>query len=183
MAAARPLDGKRILIFVADEYEDLELWYPKLRLEEAGAHVIVAGPEAGKVYRGKHGYPCAADAAIADMESVDFQGVVCPGGWMPDKIRRDPKVLALVPSLPNRRSSWRPSATEDGSRFPQRLRGSQSHRFAGNQGRSDERRGHLGRLAAGCRPAFRLQPQTGRPARFSDRRAASPVAPCGGGLK
>jgi protease I len=96
MSIDKPLDGNRILIFVADEYEDLELWYPKLRLEEAGAHVTVAGPEAGKIYRGKHSYPCTADAAIADMESDDFQGVVCAGGWMPDKIRRDPKVLALV---------------------------------------------------------------------------------------
>jgi len=96
MSTGKPLDGNRILIFVADEYEDLELWYPKLRLEEAGVHVTVAGPEAGKMYRGKHGYPCAADAAIADMESADFQGVLCPGGWMPDKIRRDPRTLALV---------------------------------------------------------------------------------------
>ncbi len=96
MSTAKTLDGNRVLIFVADEYEDLELWYPKLRLEEAGVHVTVAGPEAGKTYRGKHGYPCVADAAIGDMEATDFQGVVCPGGWMPDKIRRDPRVLALV---------------------------------------------------------------------------------------
>jgi protease I len=96
MSTAKPFAGNRILIFVADEYEDLELWYPKLRLEEAGVHVTVAGPEAGKIYRGKHGYPCVADAAIADMESADFQGVLCPGGWMPDKIRRDPQTLALV---------------------------------------------------------------------------------------
>ncbi len=96
MSTRTPLEGRRILIFVGDEYEDLELWYPKLRLEEAGVHVTVAGLEAGRTYRGKHGYPCAADAAILDMESADFHGVVCPGGWMPDKIRRDPKALALV---------------------------------------------------------------------------------------
>jgi protease I len=96
MANSKPLDGMHILIFVGDEYEDLELWYPKLRLEEAGAHVTLAGPEAGKIYRGKHGYPCAAEATIADMEAADFQGVVCPGGWMPDKIRRDPQALAIV---------------------------------------------------------------------------------------
>ena len=96
MAVPKALDGKRILIFVGDEYEDLELWYPKLRLEEAKVHVTVAGSGGGKLYRGKHGYPCVADAAIADMESADFHGVVCPGGWMPDKIRRDPKALGLV---------------------------------------------------------------------------------------
>jgi protease I len=86
----------RLLMFVDDVYEDLELWYPKLRLAEAGAHVIVAGPEADRKHQGKHGYPCKADAAIADMEAADFHGVVIPGGFMPDKLRRDPKVLALV---------------------------------------------------------------------------------------
>jgi protease I len=91
-----PADGRRILCFVGDAYEDLELWYPKLRLEEAGAHVTVAGAEEGATYRGKHGYPCVSDAAITDMEVDDFHGVICPGGWMPDKLRRDPKVLQLV---------------------------------------------------------------------------------------
>lgn len=90
------LTGQRILIFVGDDYEDLELWYPKLRLIEAGAHVVVAGAEEGHKYIGKNGYPCVADPAIADMEAPDFHGVVCPGGWMPDKLRRDPKVLQLV---------------------------------------------------------------------------------------
>ena len=91
-----PLTDKRFLMFVDDVYEDLELWYPKLRLIEAGAHVTVAGPKEGHVYHGKHGYPCASDAAIADMEADDFHGVVIPGGFMPDKLRRDPKVLSLV---------------------------------------------------------------------------------------
>jgi protease I len=90
------LGGRRILIFVGDEYEDLELWYPKLRLEEAGVHVTVAGLEAATNYQGKHGYPCVSDAAIADMQSAEFDGVVCPGGWMPDKIRRDWRALKLV---------------------------------------------------------------------------------------
>ncbi|MBX3440027.1 MAG: type 1 glutamine amidotransferase [Planctomycetaceae bacterium] len=91
-----PLDGKRLLCFVGDIYEDLELWYPKLRLEEAGAHVTVAGEEEGRTYSGKHGYPCQSDAAIDDMEVDDFHGVICPGGFMPDKLRRHPKVLDLV---------------------------------------------------------------------------------------
>lgn len=94
--AKLPLDGKRLLCFVGDIYEDLELWYPKLRLEEAGVHVTLAGEEEGHLYRGKHGYPCVSDAAIKDMEVDDFHGVICPGGFMPDKLRRDPKVLSLV---------------------------------------------------------------------------------------
>ena len=89
-------NNPRILIFVGEIYEDLELWYPKLRLIEAGASVVVAGPESGKTYRGKNGYPCTADASLADMQIADFDGLVVPGGFMPDKLRRDPKVLSIV---------------------------------------------------------------------------------------
>ncbi len=96
MAAATPLQGQRILILVGDVYEDLELWYPKLRLIEAGAEVVVAGPRAGQEYRGKNGYPCRSDAAISEVRAADFQGLVVPGGFMPDKLRRDAVVLQLV---------------------------------------------------------------------------------------
>ena len=96
MPSDRPLAGKRILMFVGDIYEDLELWYPKLRLIEAGAAVVVAGEKAEAKYKGKHGYPCVADAAIARMRASDFAGLVLPGGFMPDKLRRDPDVLQLV---------------------------------------------------------------------------------------
>jgi protease I len=95
-ATDKRLDGRRVLIFVGDEYEDLELWYPRLRLVEAGAQVTVAGPQGGQGYTGKHGYPCQAEVAIADVHACDFDGVVCPGGWMPDKLRRDPGVLEIV---------------------------------------------------------------------------------------
>jgi len=91
-----PLRGKRILILVGDIYEDMELWYPKYRLIEAGADVVVAGPEAGKLYAGKNGYPCVSDAAISEMQAADFDGLVVPGGFMPDKLRRDEQVLQLV---------------------------------------------------------------------------------------
>ena len=84
------------LMFVEDIYEDLELWYPKLRLVEAGAKVVVAGPEAGKVYHGKHTYPCRSDAAIADMSAADFRGLVIAGGFAPDKLRRIDKVKDLT---------------------------------------------------------------------------------------
>lgn len=90
------LAPRKILTFVGDVYEDLELWYPKLRLIEAGAEVVVAGQESGVIYAGKHNYPCRSDAAIADMQADDFDGVVVPGGFMPDKLRRDAKVLELV---------------------------------------------------------------------------------------
>ena len=87
---------KRILAFADDIYEDLELWYPKLRLEEEGWRVTIAGPAASALYNGKHGYPCKSDAAIADVRSADYDALLVPGGFMPDKLRRDPKVLQLV---------------------------------------------------------------------------------------
>ena len=90
------LNGKRILMFVEDVYEDLELWYPKLRLIEAGAEVFVAGPEAGKIYTGKHGYPCKSDLAIEFLRADAFDGLVIPGGFAPDKLRRMPKILELT---------------------------------------------------------------------------------------
>lgn len=90
------LSGLKFLCFVGDIYEDLELWYPKLRLIEAGAAVTLAGEKAGATYRGKNGYPCVSDAAIRDMRAADFDGVICPGGFMPDKLRRDDHVKSLV---------------------------------------------------------------------------------------
>lgn len=96
MPAQKPLRNQRLLMFVDDVYEDLELWYPKLRMQEAGAHVTVAGPAAATKYAGKHGYPCVSDAAIRDMEAGDFHGLIIPGGFAPDKLRRDAKVKELT---------------------------------------------------------------------------------------
>jgi protease I len=87
---------KTMVAVVDDIYEDLELWYPRLRVEEAGWKVIVAGPEARKLYTGKHGYPCLTDAAFANLKAADFDALLVPGGFAPDKIRRDRHVLALV---------------------------------------------------------------------------------------
>ena len=91
-----PLSNQRILVIVGDIYEDLELWYPKLRMLEAGAEVVVAGPEANTVYAGKNGYPCKSDAALDDMDPSGFDGLLVPGGFMPDKLRREQVVLDIV---------------------------------------------------------------------------------------
>ncbi|QDT03005.1 Putative cysteine protease YraA [Rubripirellula lacrimiformis] len=91
-----PIQGQSVLILTGEIYEDLELWYPKLRLEEAGGKVVLAGPDANTHYNGKHGYPCTSDTAIADMRADDFDALVVPGGFMPDKLRRDKAVLDLV---------------------------------------------------------------------------------------
>jgi len=87
---------RSILIFVHEIYEDLELWYPKIRLEEAGFKTVVAGPEAGKIFAGKHGYPCKSDISFDQMQASAFAGLVIPGGFAPDKLRRSAKVLETV---------------------------------------------------------------------------------------
>jgi protease I len=90
------LQGKRLLMFVGDIYEDLEVWYPTLRMIEAGAEVVLAGPEAGATYAGKNGYPCKSDVAINDVKTNNFAGLIVPGGFMPDKLRREERVLEIV---------------------------------------------------------------------------------------
>ncbi|MEX2355937.1 MAG: type 1 glutamine amidotransferase domain-containing protein [Thermaerobacterales bacterium] len=90
------LKGKRVAVLAEDIYENLELWYPVLRLREAGAEVTIVGPEAGRVYTSKEGYPAKADAAAADVSADDFDGVVVPGGFAPDKMRRNADLVNLV---------------------------------------------------------------------------------------
>ena len=89
------MPNKTLLAFLDEVYEDLELWYPKLRLEESGYALKCAAP-ALKTYAGKHGYPAAADLLLQDARSEDFCGLLVPGGFMPDKLRRDAKVLSLT---------------------------------------------------------------------------------------
>jgi len=90
------LSGKRVLIFAAPLYEELELWYPKLRLEEEGATVVVAGL-GDKVYHGKRGsYPVVPDTTVDQVEAREVDALVIPGGYAPDILRRNAKVLALT---------------------------------------------------------------------------------------
>jgi protease I len=89
------LQGKRVAILVEEVYEDLELWYPYYRLLEEGASVRLVGPEA-RTYGSKHGYPAEAEVAAADVSVDDFDAVVIPGGFAPDRLRRYPAVLDLV---------------------------------------------------------------------------------------
>ena len=87
----------KILAFLGDDYEDLEIWYPKLRFEEAGFACVLAGLDGpGTKYHGKHGYPATSDVQIRTVRSADFAGLLVAGGWMPDKLRRDADVLRLT---------------------------------------------------------------------------------------
>lgn len=90
------LKNSKILIFVEDEYEDLELQYPKYRMLEEGAKIQVAGPEAKKTYKGKNGYPCKSDISFDEVKVADFDALIIPGGYAPDKLRRIPKVLEIT---------------------------------------------------------------------------------------
>ncbi|HET9274725.1 MAG TPA: type 1 glutamine amidotransferase domain-containing protein [Gemmatimonadales bacterium] len=90
-----PLSGKSILFFAAPLYEDLELWYPKIRLEEDGATCTVAGL-GEKSYQGKRGYPVTPDATVDEVDAADFDALVIPGGYAPDILRRSARVLAIT---------------------------------------------------------------------------------------
>jgi len=83
-------------MFVDHIFEDMELMYPKYRLIEEGMLVDVAGTHAQEIYKGKHGYPCKSDSAIADVDEKDYNGLVIPGGFAPDALRRDEKVKSLT---------------------------------------------------------------------------------------
>ena len=89
------LQGKTILFFAAPQYEDLELWYPKLRLEEEGAKTVVAGL-GEKVYIGKKGYAVTADVHVDDVYVETYDGLVIPGGWAPDAMRRSDQLLRVT---------------------------------------------------------------------------------------
>jgi protease I len=93
------LKGKRVACLVEAEFEDLELWYPVMRLREEGAEVHLIGPEKGAVYKGKYGVPATADLSFAEMDPGAYDGLLIPGGWAPDKLRRDPRVLQAVRTL------------------------------------------------------------------------------------
>ncbi len=89
------LQGKRIAILAENLYEDLELWYPVLRLRETGAEVTIVGSGAD-TYTSKHGYPVQADARAEEVRAANFDAVIIPGGYAPDHMRRHPAMIKLV---------------------------------------------------------------------------------------
>ena len=86
----------RVAVLVDKSFEDLEFWVPTMRLREEGAEVVVAGREADATFTGKHGLTATTDVAARTLDPGDLDGVVVPGGWAPDKLRRDEGVQALV---------------------------------------------------------------------------------------
>lgn len=93
------LSGKKIIALVDDEFEDLELWYPIYRAREEGATVHLAGLEKGKKYIGKYGVPAESELSFDEISAAHYDGILVPGGWAPDKLRRYKQVLQIVQEL------------------------------------------------------------------------------------
>ena len=90
------LKGKRIALMLDRQYQELEVWYPLLRLKEEGADVVVVGTGSAKMYTSKFGYPLDVDKSASEVTAADFDGVVIPGGYAPDLMRRYPDMVKLV---------------------------------------------------------------------------------------
>jgi deglycase len=90
------LKGKQVAILAETLYQELELWYPFFRLQEAGAAVLVVGSGSEMTYTGKFGYPVTVDKKASEVLDDQFDAIVIPGGYAPDHMRRFPEMVELV---------------------------------------------------------------------------------------
>jgi protease I len=90
------LEGKRVAVLAENMYQELELWYPLLRLREAGAETFVVGTGTADTYTSKAGYPVQVDVIADEVKADDIDAVVIPGGYAPDLMRRSPAMVNLV---------------------------------------------------------------------------------------
>src|SRR5699024_12647495 len=93
------LQGKKIVAVVAEDYNDLEHWYPVYRMQEEDAQVDIAGAEAKATYKGQSGIPAETNLAFSDLKADDYDGILISGGWAPDKLRRYPELLDFVRAM------------------------------------------------------------------------------------
>ncbi len=89
------LEGKKVAVLVAEGFEDLEYWVTMMRLQEEGAEVVSVGPDPDPV-SGKNALEAQADVTADEVDAAELDGIVIPGGWAPDKLRRYPEIVALV---------------------------------------------------------------------------------------
>lgn len=92
------LTGSKIALFIENLYEDLEFWYPYYRMQEEGAQVVVIGPKRDN-YTGKHGVPAVSDQTIEAVTADEFDAVIIPGGYSPDRMRRVPAMIQFVKDI------------------------------------------------------------------------------------
>ncbi len=90
------LKGKRVVILVAEQFQDMEVMYPYYRFKEEDAEVIVAGTGSLEIYTGKFGYPIKATTSAGNLSAADLDAIIIPGGWAPDFLRRYEFVNKLV---------------------------------------------------------------------------------------
>ncbi len=90
------LQGKKVIQLVSGDFEDLELWYPVLRLREEGAEVVIVGEKKGETYIGKYGVPVVSDLSFDEVDIDEYDAILVPGGWAPDKLRRFPQVIRMI---------------------------------------------------------------------------------------
>lgn len=90
------LKDKRVAVLLEEGFEDLEFWVTVMRLQEEGARVTIVGTEAGKTVRGKNALTAASEVGAASAKPDDFDALVVPGGWAPDKLRRYDSIKSLV---------------------------------------------------------------------------------------
>ncbi|KYO65353.1 type 1 glutamine amidotransferase domain-containing protein [Thermovenabulum gondwanense] len=90
------LKGKKIIMLAEEGFEDLELWYPVIRLREEGCEVTIVGTGSSKTYRGKYGLSVEVNQEVEGILVKDYDALLVPGGWAPDKLRRYKKVLDMV---------------------------------------------------------------------------------------
>ena len=95
------LEGKKIAVLLAEGFEDLEYWVTVMRLQEEGAEVITIGPNKDEV-SGKNALTARADATADEVDAATLDGVVVPGGWAPDKLRRYEEITGLVKTVHER---------------------------------------------------------------------------------
>ncbi len=89
----------RVAVLVEDHYQVLEVWYPYLRLREAGIETVLVGSGRKKEYQSKEGYPAAEELSIMAAKVEGFEGVVIPGGYAPDILRRHKEVNSFVKEM------------------------------------------------------------------------------------
>jgi len=90
------LKGKKVVLLVENNYQDLELWVPYYRLKEEGAQVTVVGSGSSKTYTSKNGYPIDAEKEAKEIDISKYDGIVIPGGYAPDMMRRYPEMVKMV---------------------------------------------------------------------------------------
>jgi len=90
------LEGRKVVVLLAEGFEDLEFWVPVMRLREEGADVAIAALQPKTPVTGKHGLVTEADVAIDEVDAEALDALVVPGGWAPDKLRRSSTVTSLV---------------------------------------------------------------------------------------